>query len=59
MSEQLSSDPKIAMIAAGAVSAEALQKAEKFIEEEEGATHKIKGWVAVELFFLYKNKSVF
>ena len=30
----------------GEISAEALKKAEEFIEEEEGKTHKLKGWVA-------------
>ena len=51
----------------GGVSADALQKAEKFIEEEEGATHKVKGWLAVlltaaavisSLFHLYAAYSI-
>ena len=29
------------------ISAEAMHKAEEFIEEEEGAQHKLKGWLAV------------
>ncbi len=31
------------------ISAEAMHKAEEFIEEEEGAQHKLKGWLAVFL----------
>ncbi len=31
------------------ISAEALKKAEEFIEEEEGAAHKLKGWQAIFL----------
>ena len=35
--------------ASGGISDEALKKAEEFIEEEEGAAHKLKGWMAVFL----------
>ena len=44
------------------IAAEALAKAEEFVEQEEGATHKFRGWlgqvliglcVAVTLFHLY------
>jgi TRAP transporter 4TM/12TM fusion protein len=42
-----------------AVSAEALEKAEKFIEEEEGASHKVKGWLAVFLTAIAVLSTVF
>ncbi len=41
------------------VSEDALQKAEKFIEEEEGASHKIKGWIAVFLTAIAVLSTVF
>jgi TRAP transporter 4TM/12TM fusion protein len=49
------------------VTEEALKKAEEFIEEEEGATHKFKGWLAaglttiaviMSLFHLYAAYSI-
>src|SRR5499427_5307520 len=51
----------------GAVDAEALKKAEEFIEEEEGRTNKLRGWLGVfvtavaivmSLFHLYSAYSI-
>jgi len=41
------------------VSEEALKKAEEFIEEEEGATHKLSGWLAVFLTSVAVAMSLF
>ncbi len=43
----------------GEISADALHKAEEFIEEEEGAAHKLKGWVAVFLTAIAVLTTVF
>ena len=42
-------DPLQHAAVTGEISTEALRKAEEFIEEEEGASHKLKGWVAIFL----------
>ena len=42
-------DPLQHAVVTGEISTEALRKAEEFIEEEEGASHKLKGWVAIFL----------
>ena len=41
------------------ISVEALKKAEEFIEEEEGASHKLKGWMAVGLTAIAVLTTVF
>src|SRR5574339_659022 len=50
------------------ISLEALEKAEKFVEEEEGATNRLKGWlgafivwaaIAMSLFHLYAAMTIF
>ena len=42
-------DPLQHAAVTGEISTEALRKAEEFIEEEEGASHKLKGWLAIFL----------
>jgi len=44
--------PGIAPESSGAVSDEALKKAESYIEEEEGAANKLKGWLGWFVLFL-------
>ncbi len=54
------SDPLQNQAAANAeISAEALKKAEEFIEEEEGAAHKLKGWQAIFLTAIAVLTTVF
>ena len=41
------------------ISADALHRAEEFIEEEEGAAHKLKGWMAAFLTAIAVLTTVF
>ena len=58
---------EIAKLSGEAVDAEALKKAEEFIEEEEGRTNKLRGWLGVfvtavaivmSLFHLYSAYAI-
>ena len=51
--------PGITPETGGAVSDEALRKAEAYIEEEEGAANKLKGWLGWFVIFLAVAMSVF